>query len=62
MTMLAQLVVSLALELGIHNDAPKNMPRQGKSGRVLAQLTAGPQSRTVEERRSILAVFHLTSS
>jgi hypothetical protein len=62
MTMLSQLAVTLALELGLHNDAPKNMPRQSKSGRVLAQQAPGPQSRTMEERRSILAVFHLTSS
>jgi hypothetical protein len=62
MTMLSQLAVTLAFELGLHNDAPKNMPRQSKSGRVLAQQAPGPQSRTLEERRSILAVFHLTSS
>jgi hypothetical protein len=62
MTMLSQLAVSLASELGLHNDAPKNMPGQKKSGRVLAQQIPGPQSRIMEERRSILAVFHLMSS
>ncbi len=58
MCMLAQLAISLAFEMGIHQDGPTNPPRRS---RLLAQ-PAAQRSRTMEERRTIIALFHLTSS
>lgn len=49
MNMLTQLALSLATELGLHKDVSMNHPGRGKL-------------RTLEERRTMLAVFHLTSS
>ncbi|KAI0181837.1 hypothetical protein GGR52DRAFT_57594 [Hypoxylon sp. FL1284] len=57
MCMLTQLAVSLAFDLGIHQDAAANPPRRS---RVLAPSPHRP--RTMEERRTIIAVFRLTSS
>ncbi|KAI1432279.1 hypothetical protein GGR50DRAFT_620706 [Xylaria sp. CBS 124048] len=58
MNMLAQLAVSMASELGLHKDVPKrDHPR-----RNLTQKGPEQQVRTLEERRSMLAVFHLSSS
>ncbi|RYO85816.1 hypothetical protein DL766_003772 [Monosporascus sp. MC13-8B] len=59
MTMLAQLAVSLVFELGIHNDVPTSALRPS---RLLIQQPARLYSRTMEERRTLLAVFHLSSS
>ncbi|XXG97576.1 hypothetical protein Hte_003881 [Hypoxylon texense] len=58
MCMLSQLAVSLAFEMGIHQDAPANPPPRS---RLLVQ-PAGRRPRTMEERRSIIALFHLTSA
>ncbi|KAH8194399.1 hypothetical protein TruAng_011432 [Truncatella angustata] len=46
MTMLAQLAVSLSLELGLHTETKDQQPKR----------------RSLEERRTMLAVFHLTSA
>ncbi|KAI3323024.1 hypothetical protein HD806DRAFT_535520 [Xylariaceae sp. AK1471] len=62
MNMLAQVAVSLASELGLHRDVPTYMLRRGYSNQTLAQKYPVEQIRTLEERRTILAVFHLTSS
>ncbi|KAI1827783.1 hypothetical protein F4861DRAFT_288786 [Xylaria intraflava] len=62
MTMLAQLAVSLASELNLHKDVPANIARRDHPRRILAQKYPEQRIRTLEERRTILAVFHLTSS
>ncbi|KAI1381383.1 hypothetical protein F4677DRAFT_402845 [Hypoxylon crocopeplum] len=58
-TMLAQLTVLLAFELGVHQDAPANPLRRS---RLLPQQPARQAPRTLEERRTMLAVFHVTSA
>jgi len=54
MTMLSQLAVALAMELNIHKDVPQ--------ARTARRENLTPQVRTMEERRTMLAVFHLTCS
>ena len=54
MTMLSQLAVALAMELNIHKDVPQ--------ARTARRENLTPQVRTMEERRTVLAVFHLTCS
>lgn len=64
MTMLSQVAVSLAFELSIQKDVNGSSTRRGPSGGP-NQLRAEPPKpaiRTMEERRTILAVFHLTSA
>lgn len=62
MNMLAQLALSLTTELGLHKDEPVNYPRRERSHGSQAQNQSIQKTRTIEERRTILAVFHLTSS
>ncbi|KAK9417646.1 hypothetical protein SUNI508_01403 [Seiridium unicorne] len=59
MTMLAQIAVSLACELGINGDIPT---RANKRNRPQPNGSQQLKRRNLEERRSILAVFHLTSA
>lgn len=59
MTMLSQMAVSLAFELGIHHDTPTTTLRRS---RLLYELPARQPPRTLEERRTMLALFHVTSS
>ncbi|KAI0385300.1 hypothetical protein F5Y04DRAFT_182934 [Hypomontagnella monticulosa] len=59
MSMLAQMAVSLALELCIHQEPATSALRRGRGA---TQQSARQRPRTMEERRTILAVFHLTSS
>lgn len=59
MCMLSQLAVSLALELNIHHDTPTRPLRRN---RFPTQRPVEQRPRTIEERRTMLAVFHLTSS
>ncbi|KAI2617419.1 hypothetical protein GGR54DRAFT_641069 [Hypoxylon sp. NC1633] len=59
MTTVSQLAVSLAFELGIHQDTSTPVLRRS---RLLPQMPARQSTRTMEERRTMLAVFHLTSS
>lgn len=64
MTMLSQVAVSLAFELSIQKDIYRNAAQRRQFG-APDQLRAEPprlEVRTLEERRTILAVFHLTSS
>ncbi|OTA65139.1 hypothetical protein K449DRAFT_392224 [Hypoxylon sp. EC38] len=61
MSMLSQLAVSLASELDIHHDYPTRQLRRSRFP-LPAQQPAGRHPRTLEERRTMLAVFHLTSS
>ncbi|KAI0873121.1 hypothetical protein GGS24DRAFT_464915 [Hypoxylon argillaceum] len=62
MNMLAQLALSLTTELGLHKDEPVNYPRQERSYGSQAQNRPMQKTRTIEERRTTLAVVHLTSS
>jgi hypothetical protein len=65
MHMLAQLAVSLAIDLGLHKPPlPSNFLQQSKSWRLggLPSVSATPRARTVEERRTMLAVYHLTTA
>ncbi|KAI0884830.1 uncharacterized protein GGS22DRAFT_147291 [Annulohypoxylon maeteangense] len=59
MTMLSQIAISLALELGIHRN-PSTTPL--RRSRLPTQLPERQRPRTMEERRTMLAVFHLSSS
>ncbi|KAI1251471.1 hypothetical protein MGN70_006039 [Eutypa lata] len=62
MTMLAQLAVSLTFELGLNHDISASRPRPSKDGQHLTQQPPRHPSRTLEERRTILSVYHVTSS
>ncbi|KAJ9130362.1 Zn2/Cys6 DNA-binding protein [Pleurostoma richardsiae] len=55
--LLTQLAVSLAFDLGIHKGAPEKATQLRVTGRVLP----GTQIRTMEERRTLVALFLLTS-
>ncbi|OTB14791.1 hypothetical protein K445DRAFT_127374 [Daldinia sp. EC12] len=59
MCMLSQLAVSLSFELNIHHDAPTRPLRRN---RFPSQRQVDQRPRTLEERRTMLAVFHLTSA
>ncbi|KAK8062461.1 hypothetical protein PG997_014558 [Apiospora hydei] len=61
MTMIAQLAVSLAFEMGLHHDPPISKHRIG-SNRIIVRDAPSQEKRTLEERRTILGVFHLTSA
>ncbi|ETS73708.1 hypothetical protein PFICI_14654 [Pestalotiopsis fici W106-1] len=61
MTMLAQIAISLATELSIHQDSFSHS-RQTRSAKMLVRDAIQRKPRTLEERRTILAVFHLTSA
>lgn len=58
MTTISQLAVSLAFDLDLHHDPAS---QRDKFIRLLGQTT-DRRVGTMEERRTILAVFHLTSS
>jgi hypothetical protein len=84
MTMITQVAVSLACELGLQgevsfncsvllssrsidsvsaNVGPFKVPvRSNKRSKSATQGEQQPRKRTIEERRTILAVFHLTSA
>lgn len=61
MTMLTQTAVSLAFELGLHKP-PANGAKRCKFRRHVPEQQQAGQKRTLEERRTILALFHLSSS
>lgn len=64
MTMLSQVAVALAFELGLHKDiAVRSGVTQGASGS--GDIRTGipkPPTRSMEDRRTFLALFHLTSA
>jgi hypothetical protein len=63
MTILSQLAVSLAIDLGLQRDIPSSLAsRRPKSRRLLTQFYPNPNQevRTMEERRTILALLHLS--
>ncbi|KAK7959619.1 uncharacterized protein PG986_004473 [Apiospora aurea] len=61
MTMLSQLVVSLAFEMGLHHDPPGAI-QCIRSNRIITRDASSQTQRTLEERRAILGVFHLASA
>ncbi|KAH9906340.1 hypothetical protein F4778DRAFT_801578 [Xylariomycetidae sp. FL2044] len=63
MTMLSQMTISMALEMGLDQDSARDvMQRRAYDVRSAPPRPAARRDRTVEERRTILALFHLTSS
>src|ERR1700761_9566184 len=48
MTMLSQLAISMACELGIQNDAPKELSRPSKPNRFVSQIPLRSYVRTLE--------------
>ncbi|KAI1344546.1 hypothetical protein F5Y15DRAFT_424684 [Xylariaceae sp. FL0016] len=60
MTMLSQLAVALSFELGIHCDSSSKWPR--RDAKDSSRGPSPPQPRTMEERRTMLSVFHVTSA
>ncbi|KAM5360885.1 hypothetical protein ACJZ2D_013452 [Fusarium nematophilum] len=62
MAMLSQIAVSLAFELNLQHDPPQKPSRRSKYGREIAEDAPSPKTRSLEERRTLLALFHLSSS
>lgn len=64
MSMLSQVAVALAFELGLHKDiSAGSTPSKATSGsEELRVRDQSPEIRSMEDRRTILAVFHLTSA
>lgn len=68
MTMLSQVAVAMAFELGLQKDVAAISTKRAISAKGENQLRYQEQvgkkqkARSLEERRSILAVFHLTSA
>ncbi|KAK3332377.1 hypothetical protein B0T19DRAFT_415483 [Cercophora scortea] len=62
MTILSQVAVATAMELGIHNGGCKNLPHRSRSGWAVYRPNTTQDARTLEERRTMIAVFHVTSS
>lgn len=60
MTMLSQTAISLSYDLGLHKDI--GISRQSKRGDHATQNPPAHQGRTMEQRRTVLALFHLSSS
>ncbi|RSL90939.1 hypothetical protein CEP51_000462 [Fusarium floridanum] len=61
MTMLTQMAVSLAFELGLHKPST-NGAQRCKFWRNVPEQQQARRERTLEERRTILGLFHLSSS
>ncbi|KAI8630201.1 hypothetical protein F5Y19DRAFT_484081 [Xylariaceae sp. FL1651] len=62
MNMLAQLAMSLAAELGLHEDISTNRLGRNNSYQASGQRGSLQPIRTLEEHRTMLAVYHLISS
>jgi hypothetical protein len=62
MNKLSQLAISLAYDLDLHKATPVHAARHGRSGHVSGQQTATEQVQTLEERRTFVALFHLSSA
>ncbi|KAJ4387719.1 hypothetical protein N0V93_008318 [Gnomoniopsis smithogilvyi] len=64
MTMLSQVAIALALELDLHKDIPmrSDMTQGANSSEELRLGNQRPQVRSLEDRRTFLAVFHLNSA
>lgn len=61
MTTVAQLAVTIALELDLQKDITTTVVRRRKAG-WLVPHPPKQRVRTIEERRTFLAVYHLTSA
>lgn len=62
MTMISGIAVTMAIELGLHHDPPPKFTMRNEFGRRVLEQPASQSPRTLEERRTLLALFHLTSS
>lgn len=64
MTMLSGIALALAFELGLHKDAPAaSKVKTGARGpEKLRACDRKPEVRSIEDGRTFLAVFHLTSA
>lgn len=66
MAMLSGIAIALAFEIGLHKDASvaSNVKRgaRGSSSEKLRACDRKPEVRSMEDRRTLLAVFHLTSA
>lgn len=62
MVTITQLAVSLAFDLGLQKDVAPHMLRHSNSIQRRFRQPAKQQTRTIEERRTMIALFHLTSS
>lgn len=64
MTMLSGIAICLAFEIGLHKDASvaSNMERGARGSEKLRACDQKPEIRSMEDRRTFLAVFHLTSA
>ncbi|TLS29648.1 hypothetical protein PpBr36_00607 [Pyricularia pennisetigena] len=59
--MLSHLAMSVALELNLHKDVRTNVSWRGKFGRFCSEQAQKQAPRTLDERRTMLAVWSLTS-
>lgn len=64
MTMLSGVAVALAFEMGLHKgvSVASNMKRGAPESEKLRAGDRRPEMRSMEDRRTFLAVFHLTSA
>lgn len=64
MTMLSGIAIALASEIGLHKDASvaSNVKRGARGSEKLRACDRKPEVRSMEDRRALLAVFHLTSA
>ncbi|KAF4979049.1 hypothetical protein FZEAL_4680 [Fusarium zealandicum] len=62
MTMLAQMAISLAYELDLHQEPATKTTRRCRPGRDVPEQELVGDRRTLEERRTMIALYHLTSS
>lgn len=60
--MIAQMATSVAFELGLHHDVPANLARKKRIGERLYRNEPEQRSRNLEDQRTMIAVFHLSSS
>lgn len=62
MTMLTQIAVAMALELNLHKDVVAGTPWRPNVSNIIRSKAVQHRPRTLEERRTIVALFHLTSA
>lgn len=62
MHMLTHMAISLAFDLGIQQDPRENKIRRGKGGRSILGPHSAQLVRSLEERRTMIALFHLSSA
>lgn len=62
MNKLTQLAVSLVFDMELHQDTAPPQQGEGDAFRLTARRAGGAQARTLEERRTYLALCYLTSA